>query len=474
MMRGETVRRDFSDASKKDILAAIGDIEKEDSKPFSKWQGNNSASKKWITKIEIGSHLKAPEKYLSLKNTKNKDAKKKITAVYKKANTLDKTCKSQLHNQLNSLKSCDSYITKLAMIINPSFDNFKSDYISKIMRTEVLTVKYNKLYRFLNEEERVELKEVLDLISGTEGILEQYLPTDLAIVLEKIDEKTNATDAISLASGLLGYIKAQIKLKNPEYNATPLERVQNLLGVDSSLLSIYSSLLQLNNESDMAGYTGIVGNGVKTVSKLLNASNRSIEEQLKESGELSVAGVSLAKALWKISPEGKLEKFLTRDCSNAELKKIKLEQLGETAAAASAVTMISRALGDIIEKSRDGNYNVSDYGDTLLDTGMVGMNSLISSLTCGTINIDNNRSKSIFDANIEMGQKFINDTCGDSVVGKVVLTPFVVVDVAVMGISETIIDKGMEIGGNIRKFFGFNGNENTDHGQGAGGGIGFR
>ena len=64
MMRGETVRRDFSDASKKDILAAIGDIEKEDSKPFSKWQGNNSASKKWITKIEIGSYLKAPEKYL--------------------------------------------------------------------------------------------------------------------------------------------------------------------------------------------------------------------------------------------------------------------------------------------------------------------------------------------------------------------------------------------------------------------------
>ena len=468
------MRRDFSDASKKDILAAIGDIGKEDSKPFSKWKDNNSTSKKWITKIGIDSQLKATEKYLSLKNKKNEEAKNKIKAIYTTANGLDKKCRTQLHNQLNTLKSCDSYIFKLGMIINPGLDNFKSDYISKIMRTEVLTVKYNRLYRFLNENEREELTEVLDLISGSEGMLEQYLPADFAIILEKIDEKTNATDAISLASGLLGYIKAQIKLNNPEYNSTPLERVQNILGVDSSLLSIYKSLLQLSDESDMADYTGIVGNGVKTVSKLLNASNRSVEEQLKESGELAVVGTSLAKALWKISPEGKLEKFLTRDCSKAELKRIKLEQLGETAAAASAVTMITRALGDIIEKSKDGNYNVSDYGDTLLDTGIAGLNSLISSLTCGTINIDNGRSQSIFEANIEMGQKFINDTCGDSVVGKVILTPFVVVDVTVLGIGGTIMDKGMEIGGNLRRVLGGSDKGHTDYRSTAEEGGGFR
>ena len=113
-------------------------------------------------------------------------------------------------------------------------------------------------------------------------------------------------------------------------------------------------------------------------------------------------------------------------------------------------SMGTYATGDIIEKAKDGIYDIQDYGNTLLATGITGMSSLVSSYTRGVVKIDTDRSLQVFDMSIKETQDIINSTGAPTPVKVVMAVPGTVI-AASIGTVGTFIDYGMQIGENINK-----------------------
>ena len=119
----------------------------------------------------------------------------------------------------------------------------------------------------------------------------------------------------------------------------------------------------------------------------------------------------------------------------------------------SLFTMGTYAAGDIMERSKDGVYDLQDYSGTLLNTGITGMGSLASGLTGGLVKVDTKRSGYIFDYTIEKTQNWIKDTAGDSTLGRALLLPAGAVYATATGICGTFVDCGVQIGESIKKFW---------------------
>ena len=440
----------------------VEDVEKDRICGFTDWIGDSYYRvQSWIGKLNIRNYVSDVDSYHRKVIDKNNSSKKEIDRIFTKVANVDVGYYVKLRLLTSLLSQWDKFIVQLDIAINPKNNNISPVYmqtLSEIVSVDELTnliTASDFTAPVYSYDEHTALKNIIDLFSGAEDLMEGYLPGEIATIIEKLNDVSKFTTAASLASGLIGYSQAIRNLQDPSRNDTSRDRVQNLLKVDGELLSIYSTLLDLWKESELAGWIGLVKSSMSTVSELLNASGRSIEEQLKESGDLSTIGAVLAKAIWKISPEGQLEAFYMKHAPKADVRAARLEDYGNIAAIITGISMITRSIGDIIERAKDGVYDIPDYGDTLLDVGTYGMTKLASSVTFGVVDVEMERTKAIFDYNIETGQNLIHDTCGDSVVGKVVLTPFVIVDVAVLSVAETFIDKGMQIGGDIRELLGW-------------------
>ena len=443
----------------------VEDVEKDRICAFTDWIGDSYYRvQSWIGQLNIRYYINDVDSYHRKVLDKNNTSKREIVNIFTRVSTVD----ARYHNKLiliwALLGQWDRFIVQLGTAVNPENKNFTSTYIQSLMDgfsidelTDVISAPdFTAPVYFYNEpDQKNALKNLLDFFSGVEGLAENYLPTEIATIIGKLNNISNLTTIASWTTGIIGYTQAVTTLLDPSKNSSARDRVQNLLKVDRGLLGIYSTLLNLAKESEIAGLVGLVKTSMGTISELLNATGRSIEEQLKESGGLITIGTALAKATWRLAPEGKLEAFYMKHASKAELREARLKDYGNIAAAVTAISMITRSIGDIVEKTRDGVYDINDYGDTLMDVGQYGLKTLVSSVTLGTVNADMDRTKAIFDYNIETGQKLIQNTCGDSVVGKVLLTPFVIVDVAAISAAETIIDTGMQIGDNIRNLFGW-------------------
>lgn len=50
--------------------------------------------------------------------------------------------------------------------------------------------------------------------------------------------------------------------------------------------------------------------------------------------------------------------------------------------------MLTRFTGDVMMYSKDGVYDIVDYGKTLLDSGLTGSRSLLKALTLGIVDIN--------------------------------------------------------------------------------------
>lgn len=255
--------------------------------------------------------------------------------------------------------------------------------------------------------------------------------------------------SLGLISGIADYVDKLDKL----IHSDPGKEVQNGLGWGKSLSDIASKLYKFVDEKDKADKTGLLSSFVGVLIEETKASERSVTEQLKNSGGIISAGTSLSKAIWKVSDDGRYESWLLKHASKQEQLAEKWKSKGDLAAISSLFTMGTYAAGDIMERSKDGVYDLQDYSGTLLNTGITGMGSLASGLTGGLVKVDTKRSGYIFDYTIEKTQNWIKDTAGDSTLGRALLLPAGAVYATATGIYGTFVDCGVQIGESIKKFW---------------------
>lgn len=284
------------------------------------------------------------------------------------------------------------------------------------------------------------LKEAIDTITGGHSLISDIFNTEGG---------KKGREGLGLISGLAGYVDKLDKF----IHSKPGDVVENGLDWGKSFSSLTSKLYNWVDAKGMADGTGLISSFLGVVLEGTKASGRTISEQLKNSGGVITAGSKLAQSIWKLSDDGKYEAWLLKNATKKEQYLSKWGKKADLAAISSLFNMATYSVGDVIERSKDGVYDLNDYGKTLLDTGITGMGSLTSGLTGGLVKVDTKRSGYIFDYTIEKTQDWIKDTAGDSMFGRALLLPAGAVYATATGICGTFIDCGIQIGESIKKIF---------------------
>lgn len=273
----------------------------------------------------------------------------------------------------------------------------------------------------------------------------------LSHLFDVISKKTDDEDA-GLIGGTLGLISSVYDMITND-NSTVDKISKSLTDFSKELTSFIGDLFSGSNK-DYAATLGLTSAILATASGLISSIGKTPEDFLKESGGLITSGSKLAQKLYEECVAG-------GSISDAAKN--------DVAAIASLFTMGTRAAGDVISFSKDGSYDLNDYGNTLLDTGVAGASSLIKAFTLGLVSFDVDGTVKVFTDNANNASAWIHDLglpAWAEVATDIVASPVVaiqsVVDVVVenktvqdvaRGIGDGISIAGQSIASGFSKFF---------------------
>lgn len=353
----------------------------------------------------------------------------------------------------------------MSEIVNPQNGNFQAEYMSESLE-DILS----NCYEAVNAElkEYVNMLIMIDYARKNAISIAAELNTDSAISESRYSAGValleQLSKAIGLGTGLAQNDKADVvsalasllvnigKEGDPDVNTTLLDRMRSVLTVFSGGLSLDKAILKMVGLKEDATTIGIIGSSIGIYSDLLKAAERDLAEQLKASGGVITKGSTLARGIYHFSGSGKQTEHILSSLSEERRKYYNDLQTSKVNAIVSLFSMGTYAVGDIISRVKDGVYDINDYGDTLLATGVNGLSSLTSSFTFGAVNIDVDRSISVFDTAITKAQDIIKGTGAPTSVQVALVIPGTVLAAGV-GVVGTFIDYGMQIGENIMNFF---------------------
>lgn len=459
--------RDFSENSKQKLLGFVSEVENEKICDFTDWVGDRWYDfESWIGILNIKHYLNDVNKYHKKVIDKNNATKSTIEEIFSKVKQVDNEYNNKLSNVDLLLHRWEQYIEQLNQIVTPQNGNFRSEYMK--LRLDSTLNDINTAYRNVEMDEMIELQKIMGEI--------EYLKKNAAALASLNSDNINTTDksseimelletlvgAMGLATGLsdsksgevfgalVSFFLDEIKAGNPEQNKTALDRMRNIANIDKAGAKVVEEILKLIKLKSEASVIGIIGSAMGIESELTKVPERSLEEQLKNSGELISLGDVLAKKIYSLTDSGKeMEKF-TNGLIPSQKKRYLQIEANKFAALKAMFSMGTYATGDIIDKAKDGVYDIQDYGNTLLTTGITGMSSLVSSYTYGAVKIDTDRSSKVFDMSIKKTQDIINSTGAPTPVKVAMAVPGTVI-AASIGTVGTFIDYGMQIGENINK-----------------------
>lgn len=536
------MKRDFSSASRQNLLNAISSVEGSQDGNFTDWSGTSRFNINYYIRQVNGYHFKVI--------SKNNETKRKINNAFDKAISMDKNISTEIRSWYDVAERWKHYIEQLNIIVSPGKGNFTSTYMVGTLNNLLNAIENDRIDRIrqyaigevniLGEYESILLEEFLDktpyemseaemaLLSeimtdstwakvylsrhvtsnvvvdkGNSSIMFDYLLKkfdqmifdqhidiveegkwtrdgisvtkeivfeELADILKKdnydkvnseyIDIWKNITGAIKAVSkgtdndkiGMVGSFSALllniVKARDTDSNQTVLGRTQTVLDIFGGGINCVTGGLKMFGLRDDASSIGIIGSGIGIYSELSKASERTVGEQLKESGKLISGGSGLGQGIFGVSSSGKKIEDFRVSMTKEQRKTAKQVDKNNVAAVSAGLSMSTTFLGDIIEKSSDGQFDINDYGATLLDTGINGATSLLSSYTYGAINIDPNRAGEIYGMAITKTQDIINET-GAPVPLKIVMAIPGTVIAAAVGTVGTVIDFGMDIGNKL-------------------------
>ena len=455
--------RDFSENSKQNLLGFVSEVENEKICDFTDWVGDRWYDfESWIGMLNIRHYLNDVNKYHKKVIDKNNATKSTIEEIFSKVKQVDNEYNNKLSNVDLLLHRWEQYIEQLNQIVTPQNGNFRSEYMK--LRLDSMLNDINTAYKNVERDELTELlkimreiedlkKNVATLVSLDSGnIYTKDKSSEIMELLETLVGATGLSDSenVEVLGELASLFLDGIKAGNPEHNVTALDRMLNITNIESTWAKVLEKIFKLAKMKSEASAMGVIGSAMGIESELTKVPGRSLEEQLKNSGGLISLGASLAKNIYSLTDSGKeMEKFTNGFIPSQKKRYLQIEA-NKFAALQAMFSMGTYATGDIIEKAKDGIYDIQDYGNTLLATGITGMSSLVSSYTRGVVKIDTDRSLQVFDMSIKETQDIINSTGAPTPVKVVMAVPGTVI-AASIGTVGTFIDYGMQIGENINK-----------------------
>lgn len=474
------MKRDFSNVSKERILRLISNVEGEKFSDISDWIDGRWEYQSWIGKLHLNSHFNEMNVYRQQVIYKNSSSKKKIEKIFSDAASIDASYQQKMMSIKSALQKWDTYMIHLNRIINPNNGSFSVKYIRdslnairdvpmtpEELRNLAVTKEILKNCVQKSNNRQISIGEFLNLyntlcileylgrnsirvlnflngsINGIQKNPKEYIEafeeiTGSVSFFSEVIESSEVGAICSIGSLLLDIAKAG----DPNLNKTPLERTRTVLNIFKDGIDSIKDIFSIANLGEDVAPLGVIGSSIGIYSELTKAPERSGAEQLKLSGELASKGGNLAKNIFELSESGKA---VYKNMSEEAKKTLKLENTNNLNAIATMISMGTRAVGNILQYSSDGSYDIEDYGDTLLDTGVAGMSSLINLYTYGFVDIDAERSVAVYDQAIKKTQDIIKSTGAPVPVQVVLAIPGTVIASAV-GTVGTFIDYGMQIG----------------------------
>jgi len=291
--------------------------------------------------------------------------------------------------------------------------------------------KYRKLDQFkIDDNQSIFSMDTLKNVSFLYGLLSKLF-RQLIGNLDGSGWKLG--DALFSAFGLwLGTISSDA----PKSKLELFRQFEDIMG---SEVSILGKILKVFKKDEIGSAYGIAGSGVSIVGELSKFTEYTVPEALKKMGDLIDKGGSLGKSI-----------FDTINSKNTAYKtKMVSDSIrDELAAVKSLFSMGTYFVGDVMERSADGKYDINDYGGTLLETGINGMSSVVRSYTGGIVNLDTDRATTIYNGVTDRVTDWIKNTNAPLPVQVALVAPGAVISAAV-STTAVFIDYGMQIGEKI-------------------------
>ncbi|MBQ6570353.1 MAG: hypothetical protein IJL87_08850 [Clostridia bacterium] len=261
-------------------------------------------------------------------------------------------------------------------------------------------------------------------------------------ILSFIDDKADNPFA-EKSGGILEYFNSLVEFANNHLDGE--NPFANLAGLSAASVKVIGNTIKWigdEGEKDVSNELGIVSAFLSIFEKFIKAGDGTVPDFLMDAGDIISSGSKLAEKLYDYGVD--TSKFNFAD---------KFERTKVLAPIISLATMATRLVGNVAQKTMDdGKYDIDDYGQTLLDTGLAGLTSLVKGFSFNLIDIDPSRATNIFNENISATTDWINskgDEVGAPLWGKVVGTVCSVPFVALWSTGELFVDYGMQIGNGI-------------------------
>lgn len=258
--------------------------------------------------------------------------------------------------------------------------------------------------------------------------------------------KMSDNELIGFFSGGLNVISGWLKLMGGDYDSY-LDAMKDIVGSLKGIAGFASGTLKLLGSKGGASKAGLVSAILGSVKGLIGAAQGGLDEFLIHSDQLIGSAGPLGTAIYSLlHPEyfNAVEAFCGKSGVYAE-------KVADVAAVTSLFTMITRGAGDVIAFSKDGNFTWGEAGQTMMDTGIVGVDSLVSGLTFGLIDIDSDSALQTFNSNIDAMSQLISDT-GLPVEAQVALGLIASPAVAAASVAEVAVDTIENTAENIAGF----------------------
>jgi len=246
--------------------------------------------------------------------------------------------------------------------------------------------------------------------------------------LLEIIEKYSGNEYVGPFASAFGIISAFTNMIDPNSTYSPKTLISNLFNLGEDSLAAVGGIAKWFEKNKMGKIFSAVGSIAGIAGDITDLSGMSGSDVLKNSGNLLPDITRLADDITSAGTD--LSK------SGAASKNIFI------AALTAAASMTAFAFGDVYQRATDdGVYDLDDYSDTLLRTGINGADTFLTAATFGLVDFDAESAVKTFEDNTGKVTQMIKDT-GAPTWAQVVMTVPAAAGVVVVSGAEVIVDYG--------------------------------
>lgn len=487
------MKRDFSEASKNNLLNIIRRVECDKYCHINDWIGDQYGMYMgWLGRLGVSYHVNLLNDYQNVIQSKCQNSRNSVYRIFSEVNSLDQRAKATIQSKGESLKKIKIAMLRLDRMIDPRFGYLSPGFLQFIrsrysikdeeknelninpidFEFEKVLFDYlmrdwakNLIVRWIHRKTTTKISiyndpilgNALKIINKSKSLVDTKKSEDE--ILKSLIGNGNSifkileNDSGQLGCSFLSFLRNGAKITNSSLNVR--DKYYTTLDFLQDNFDVGEGILKIRENKTGADRLGIIGKVISIFSELSKASERTVSEQLKSSSKLIKDGGSMGKLLYKFLPEGRYEAFLSKGANGETIKYHKKLDAANINAIVALASGTCFAVGDVMERIKDGEYNWEDLSATSRNTGIIMASSLVSSTTFGIVQLDAEKAMNNFDNSIKKYQDLINNTNAPTAAKVAMVVPGTVLattEAVGMTVVDTLIDTRenvIEIGGSI-------------------------